>query len=294
MTRRSPPLWALLLGAALWSSSAAAQSWRTITAARQHQAVDTLRAHVAFGGGRITLAAAPGAMLYDVRLRFDADRYRPELRYDTTGHTLRVGVDTGAAHVFALDPRRGVASGNGGDDRGSDLAVQLARDVPLDLHLRLGACEGRLDFASLAVAALRVETAASDLQLSFPTPNRAAMSTFELSGVATGLTLRQLGNARARRIVISGGVGGIDLDFAGAWSDTTRLDMSGALGDVTIRVPRDAGVEAHVARRLADFDAPSDFTRSDGVTRSANWPSATRRLIIHGTLTLAHLTIVWE
>lgn len=292
MRRDRLALAVLLLAAAPWP--AGAQSWRTITASRQHDAVKTLRAHIAFGGGRITLGAAPAALLYDVHLRFDADRYRPELRYDSTGSALYVGVDTGAAHVFALNPRRGIGSGSGSDAQGSDLSVQLARDIPLDLQLDLGACEGRLSFDDLAVSALRLETAASDLRLSFPTPNRTTLSAFDVSGVATGLTMRQLGNARAARIVISGGVGDIDLDFAGAWSDTTQLDLSGALGSVTLRVPPDVGVEAHVARHLAGLDAPGDFTTRDDVLRSANWSSATRRLIVHGALTLAHLRIVRE
>lgn len=294
MTRPRLALGGVLLAAALWPAGAGAQSWRTITAARQHQTVTDLQAHVAFGGGRITLGAAPASLLYDVHLRFDADRYRPQLRYDSTARALYVGVDTGAAHVFALNPRRGIGSGGGGDTQGSDLSVQLARDVPLDLQLDLGACEGRLNFADLAVTALRVETAASDLSLSFTTPNRTPMSALDVSGVATELTVRQLGNARARRIDISGSVGEIDLDFAGSWSDTTQLNISGALGGVTLRIPRDVGVETHFARHLAGLDAPSDFTTRNGVTRSANWSSAARRLIVSGALTLAHLTIVRE
>lgn len=271
----------------------AAQSWRTLTARKQRSGTDSLRVRVKYGAGTLTLGAAPAGLLYDVRMRYDADRFRPARRWDGATRTLVVGADSATSRMFSLDPHGMHLSGRPDSEGASTLTLGLAAGVPLDLALELGAAEARVDLSGLTVARLRAETAATDSKLTFGSPNPAAIPELDISSAAAGLTVRQLGNARAARVRVTTTVGGADLDLSGAWTGETTLDLHLVLGGATVRVPRDVGVQVHLSKVLGDF-TPTGLTQRDGVWYSANWATATRKLIIDADVVLGGVRMVWE
>jgi len=295
MSRRSlrsclPVLVAALVAAPM--ATAHSQVWRTVTASRQRASADSLRLRVYFGAGTFNLDAAAEPLLYNVDMRYDAGRVRPMHRYDASTGTLTIRSDSAIGHPFSLDLKRGGINFNGpGDDRnGTDLTVALARGIPLDLSLSLGACDATLDLANLSVRRLHLESGASQTTLTFGTPNPVAMSSLDLDIGAAGLTVNSLGNAHASTVNVSAGVGGAELDLAGTWSGTMNLVVRAALGGITLHIPQDVGVEARVAKTLGSLDAP-DLTERDGTYYSSNWGTATRKVVIDATATLAGLEI---
>jgi hypothetical protein len=87
------PLAALSALATLHPGPLAAQPWRAVSAARQaHSADSTLRVRVDYGVGRLRLAQAAPPLLYDLRLRYDEERFRPTHAFDASTKTLTVGV----------------------------------------------------------------------------------------------------------------------------------------------------------------------------------------------------------
>ncbi len=286
---------ALVIATALAATHAAtahAQIWRTMSASRERGSADSLHVRVYFGAGTFNLAAASEPLLYDLDLRYDAGRVRPMHKYDASAGLLTIRSDSAIGHPFTLDMKRGGLHLNApGDDRnGTDLTVGLARGVPLDLSLSLGACDATLDLSNLAVRRLQLESGASQTTITFGTPNPVEMSSLELDIGAAGLTVNSLGNANASHVTVSTGVGGAELDLGGTWSGTMNLVVRAALGGITLHVPGDVGIEARVAKTLGGLDAP-DLTSRGGAYYSSNWATATRKVVIDATATLAGIEI---
>jgi hypothetical protein len=289
----------LLLGGAVLAAAIAlahptalaAQSWRTLTAGRQRQSADTLHLRLQYGAGKLTFGAAPEPLLYEMRLRYDANQFRPSHRYDSAAHTLTIGVDSTTARIFSLNPR-GLHVSGPEPKHASDLTLGLARGVPLDLSLEVGAADVGIDLSELAVSSLHLETVASDSRLTFGTPNPARLQELTIVTAATDLTVRQLGNAHADLVRVTTRVGDVDLDLSGDWSGELKLDLHVMLAGATVHIPRDVGVEARVSKLLGDFDA-AGLTARNGAFYSANWDHATRRLIINGDVTLADINLAW-
>ena len=241
------------------------------------------------------VGAASDPLLYDLKLRFDANHVRPLRRYDASSRTLTVRSDSALDREFSVDLRHGAMHmGSDGDsDHGSDLALALARGLPLDLSLALGACDATLDFSNLAVRRLHLRTGASESTVTFGTPNAVAMSTLDIGIGAASLTVHQLGNAHADSVRIATRVGSADLDLAGNWTGTMHLTVTAALASVVLHVPNDVGIESRVATTLGSVSAPSLASRN-GAAYSANWNTATRKVVIAGKATLANLTLLKE
>jgi hypothetical protein len=269
-----------------------AQSWRVVTAQRERQSMDTLHVRVEYGAGTVAIGAAPGPLLYDMRMRFDANRSHPERRYDATTHTLSIGGDSTVARIFSLNRKR-IRLGSSERRQGDSLTVGLARGVPMDLTLALGATEARIDLTELAVSRMRAEIAASDARISFGAPNPATLRELSIHSAAAGLKVSQLGNARASSVRVSTAVGDVDLDLSGAWTGEMALDVHAMMGSITVRVPRDVGVHANVSRFFGGLETPS-FTERNGAFYSSNWDRAARKLVINGDVALAGLEIVWQ
>ncbi|HKV51279.1 MAG TPA: hypothetical protein VJO52_08780 [Gemmatimonadaceae bacterium] len=291
--RKLLPLVAIAISLAVLDAPAVhSQIWRTMTASRQRGSADSLHVRVYFGAGTFNLAAATDPLLYDLDLRYDAGRVRPMHKYDASTGLLTIRSDSAIGHPFSLDMKRGGLHLKApGDDRnGTDLAVGLARGVPLDLSLSLGACDATLDLSNLSVRRLQLESGASQTTVTFGTPNPVPMSSLEMDIGAAGLTVKSLGNAHASKVAVTTGVGGADLDLGGAWTGTMHVTVRAALGGISLHVPDDVGIEARVSKTLGSLDAP-DLTSRDGAYYSANWGTATRKVVIDATATLAGLEI---
>ena len=283
---------AALLSVALPQSLPAQQQWRTVTAQRQRQPMDTLRVRMLYGAGKLQVGAAPDSLLYDIRERFDATRTRETHRYDAATHTLTVGSDSAVTRMFSLR-KRAFHSSSDENGQGSDLTLGLATGVPLDLDLELGATESTIDLSKLSVSRLELDVAASAASLTFGTVNPVEMQELTLRTGAAGLDVRQLGNARARVVHVNSGVGSVTLDLSGDWTGRMTLDVHPVLGQITIRVPSDVGVESHLTKLIGNVDQ-AGFTQKNGVAYSANWSSATRTIVVNGEATLASVAIQFQ
>jgi hypothetical protein len=271
---------------ALGGSRAGAQSWRTLDASRPRGTVDSLRVRVRYDAGRISVSAAPAPLLYDAKARFDANLQRLSRSYDAVTHTLHVGIDSGTMKTSAHD-----SHGMRGEEGRLDLG--LAAGIPLDIDLDLVATRAVLDLGSLWLDAVRLSSSATETDLTFGSANPLPMRELVVDAGVGSLTVHQLGNARAQRVSIGSTIGSVDLDLGGAWTGEMPLTLRVALGATTLRVPRDAGVAVHVARRLATVDSEG-FTERDGVYYSAGYEQAKRHIVVDGSATLASVDIVWK
>jgi hypothetical protein len=139
--------------------------------------------------------------------------------------------------------------------------------------------EADLDLSGLVLDALKVRSGASETTIRFDSVNARPMQRIDIEVGAASVRAVRLANSGAQTIRVQGGVGSVDLDFDGAWRHDVELETQIALGGVTVRVPRDVGIEVRISRVLASFEQQGLVKRGD-VYVSDNWDSARHKLRI--------------
>jgi predicted membrane protein len=126
----------------------------------------------------------------------------------------------------------------------------------------------------------------------FSTPNPERCDLLKLNAGAAEFSAYGLGNSRCRRVEFEGGVGAVTLDLTGAWSEDATLTLRLALGELTLRLPENLGVELSCDRFLSRFE-PHGFTRTGNVYRSAGFDKAPRRIKVDITSAVGGVNVVW-
>ncbi|HEX5436088.1 MAG TPA: hypothetical protein VFW98_02940 [Gemmatimonadaceae bacterium] len=283
----------MAVAAMCWAASAAAQQPQTIDVARQRHAADSvLHVHVEYGAGHFALAAASPRILYHVHLHYDADRSVPERRFDPASDALSLRLRSREDRGRSVARAVGESRNRHARSDPNSMALGVARGIPLDLTLDLGATEARINLADLWLDHLELHGGASDLQLAFGTPNPRHLRSIEIAGGAASIHIAGLGNANADRLEIHSGAADVDLDCSGAWTRNLQVDLTSALGDVTFHVPSDVGVRIQMTRVLSDFDhGGMRFTKRSGAEESDNWNSAPHRLTIDARSLLGSIAV---
>lgn len=263
------------------ASSDTEQAWRTASATRPRDASDSLHLRVNLTAGSLRVSPADEGELYDYSMRYDAAHYNVERSFDSVSHTLSLRLDGG---------RRPLQGPSGNEKEHARLSLGVARGVPLDVALRLGAVEADLDLGGLAVDQLTVESAASNTALRFATPNPRRMRSLRFDVGAASIEATGIGNANVEHIDVDCGAGSLTLDFSGAWAADVDARLRVRLGTVTLRVPRDVGVRARAEVTLGTFEHEG-FREQDGMHYSANWEGAQRRLTIDASMLIGTLEI---
>lgn len=282
MTRR---ILGLAIATAVLTSPvvARAQTWRNIDASRARVDTGPVDVRLDYTRGAVqTRPASSDSILYDLHLRYDAERVRPVVAFDTTSRRLSLGTRS------REDVARGAESAGGGE-----AVVELTRGAPLDLSIRLSVATGTFDLGGLAVRRLAVYSQAGESKIRFDTANAVPMTSLELDATAATIHASRLGNANAERIRVTARAASAELDLGGDWSRDLELDIDVTLGKVTVRVPADVGVELE-ARRLLGTVESAGLSRSGDVHTSANLAVARRKVRIRANATLAKIELIHD
>jgi hypothetical protein len=252
-----------------------AQVWRTLDASRAKTDSMPVALRVEYTRGRLhARPAASGNLLYDFRLQYDASRTSPLVAYDSTARRFSLGTLS-----------RPEASATGEGRRGGEALLQLGRDAPLDLVVRLHISSGTLDLGGLALRGLSVDAWAGEVAVRFDTTNATPMTLLDLYVTGTTLQASGIANARAERVRIAARAASADVDLGGQWTRDLELDVDVTLGSVTIHVPSHVGIQLEARQRLSSIEAKG-LTQSGEVHLSENWKTARYKLNIrvHGWL----------
>jgi hypothetical protein len=255
-----------------------AQSWRTFDVARQLRDPAPLGVHVKFGAGRIEVQPVEGRSLFDVHLRYDAERAEPIYKFDASQRHLEVGV----RHFSNVRAGRGY--------KGSELQVALARGVPMRLDLDIGAAEGDIDLSGLHLETLALKGGATDTRVRFDAANPLRMTQMRIDAGAASVKMHGLGHANVERIDANIGVGSLELEFGGAWHGDVHLSVTSAVGSVDLKVPASVAIRVEKTSFLHSFSAPG-LEKRNGYWVSDNWDTATHKLHVRATGTLGSLEI---
>lgn len=277
------------------TQTATAQNWRTLTAQRPLGRDDSLKVMVRYGMGKLTVRAADPAVLYDLNVRYDANFFRTQKLYDPTTHTLTVGADSATAERFSLRPHffgNDDAKAVKDEEKLAEMNLGVARGIPIDLTVKTGIGASVLDLGNLWIANAHIESTMGDVNVNFSTANQRPMQELRIDAMMSGVSVKELGNARAKTVKMSATLGGGEASLRGDWTGDMTVDVNVAVGGLQIRVPRDAGVKITAVTHLAGIDA-AGFTESKGEYTSQNYATATRKVLITGTVSLGGLKVTW-
>lgn len=273
-----------LLAVTLAAGPVRAQGWLDMTTARQADGASRMDLRVEYAAGQLRIGPAEEGLLYEARLRYRGDAFRPLRDYQLSDGTARV--------------RLGLQSRNGRSDLDLDwsslrdldlgdlddasgearLEVGIAREVPTALEVTVGAAEAEMELGGLPLTELLLTSGASETSVRFDAPNPSAMERMEVKAGAAEMELSGLAHAAPRRLRVEGAVGDVTLDFTGDWRRDMDVTVKVGLGSLTLRIPSDVGVRLQRKSLLSSFSGFGLQEADDGSYRSENWSQAEHRL----------------
>ena len=271
---------ALVTAHSLVARTAGAQEWRTLESSRQLRTAEPTSVRIEFAAGTIDIGPTSDALLYRMKLRYDAERGTPVATFDEASRSLTIGTRSAGSLTWNSHSREG-----------STLRAELTRSAPLRMALELGAAHGDIQLGGLRLTDLSLKTGATRLRIDFSEPNREALAGFDLDVGAAEVTVTRGGNAHAGRVRINVGAGALDYDLSGAWEGETDLTANVAIGQLTLRVPTDVGVRVTARTFLAGFERLGLEKRGD-MWYSPGYDNAKRRLTAHVTAVLGGFELI--
>lgn len=274
---------ALALGLTLWTGVVQAQTMRPFATFRQMHGETRLAARLEYAAGSLRVAPGRPGELYRMDLSYDENRYRPVSDYDPQTSSVVLGLrpeGEGGVRVVSRNQLSQIA------------AVALSPRVSLALDLTLGAVDADVELGGLSVTHLQVKTGASRAVVRFSQPNATRCQRTAISAGAAEVSVLGLGNSRCDEIVFEGGMGKTLLDFAGAWSSSTRVEVKMAMGELTLHLPRKVGVRISMDKFLSSFE-PAGLVRRGAVFQSANYDRTQRHLDIALTTAIGGVNVEW-
>ena len=231
-----------LAGALVAFAPLSAQTMRNYAANRPvAEAQAPLRAALEFGAGRVVVRASTGNALYDAKLRYDADRFTPIHQYQPRTGTLRLGLESVGRGGFRVTSR---------NDLEQVARFEFAPNVPLSLEASLGASEAILDLGGLTLSELYVRSGATRGTVDFTSPSLGECRQALFAVGAAEMVAMRLANSGCERVRVEGGMGRAVLDFSGTWRRNVQVEAALAMGSLTLRIPRNVGVQVSAERFL--------------------------------------------
>ncbi len=158
--------------------------------------------------------------------------------------------------------------------------LQLSPDIPVSLDVELGIGKGDFRLGGLQVKDFTLSTGASDVVLSFDSPNVGTIENINIESGLSRFQARNLGNANFKHLRFQGGVGSYLLDFSGRLTSEVDVDLEVGLGVVTVVIPSDVGARiVYDETWMSSIDLDPDFrTAGDNIYTTSNLGTAAGRM----------------
>ena len=277
---RAVPLGLALL---VWAGVAQAQTRRPFATFRQLHGETRLAVRLEYAAGDLRVTPGQASNLYRMDLSYDQDRYTPVSDYDARNGSVVLGLrpaGEGGVRVVSRDQLAQLAT------------VSLSPTPDLTLDLALGAANSDVELGGLRITSLRVKTGASRAVIRFSQPNPVRCELATIGAGAAEVSVLGLGNSRCDDIQFEGGVGKVLLDFGGAWQSSSRVEVKMALGEVTLRLPRKAGVRLRMDKFLSSFE-PVGLVRRGNEFQSPDYDRRPQHLDLDLTTAMGGVNVEW-
>jgi hypothetical protein len=238
-------------------------------------ATKTANLSLAFGAG--TLKVHPGAStLVSGTATYNISDFKPDVAVN--GST--VSIEQGNWHLAGIPNLSNIKN---------EWDLSLG-NVPLDLSIEAGAYHAEYQFGGLALTNLTVKDGASDVKMTFASPNLTEMSLLRYETGASNVSLTGLGNANFASLVFHSGAGNFTLDFTGDLKRNGSVNIETGVSNTTLVIPSGVPVQLTVDGGLSNVTYDSGWSKSGNMySQTGTGPQLTITVQIGaGNLTITH------
>lgn len=150
-----------------------------------------------------------------------------------------------------------------------DLGLGTAN--PFALTIESGASDkNHCDFGGVPLTAFHFKQGAGEFVLDFSAPNPAEMHTLTVSSGAASIELRNLANANAAEISVTGAAAAMLLDFCGELRRDCHTRVNSGMAELKISAPKETAIKIVAKTTLGQMTVGDGFMTRDG----AYWSEA--------------------
>lgn len=135
-------------------------------------------------------------------------------------------------------------------------------DHPMDLTIKSGGYTGNFEFGGLGLTELHISDGASNVDLSFSTPNPLDMHALRYETGASNISMDKLGNANFQTMLFESGAGNYHLDFSGMLRKDASIFIETGLSRLVITVPADTPATAQFEGPLSRVTTKGAWQKS--------------------------------
>ena len=173
---------------------------------------------------------------------------------------IQVTEEAGRARISQAPSARSMPSST----RPPSLELELGTARPFHLVIDGGANETIADLGGVPLTGLAVHYGAGRADLDFSSPNTAELASMDISAGGVAMDLRNLANANAATIVVSGGAGQYRLDFGGELRRDAEVRMNTGVAALELRVPASTAARVRSESVLGALDVGDGFVTREG------------------------------
>jgi hypothetical protein len=257
------------------------ERFANLTRSKSIEKEKSLSVKLNYGVGEMIIMPADEKTLYKVDLEYDASRVTPSVDYDSLGDrgTLDINVKGSATPMGKL--------------KGHRLDLQLTTAIPIELDLKTGVSESRIDLSKFQIKRLSLESGVGQTSVSFDKVNPVVCESMEIKAGVGEFRVVGLGNANFTDLSIKSGVGETRLDFTGDWRRDAEVEIKMGIGELVAILPRDLGVEVSGGESFLSSLHLESFHRSGDLYRSDNYDTAKHRMRLHIKTGIGSLKVRW-
>lgn len=180
---------------------------------------ESVNVDIQMGAGELDVSGGASELL-EASFTYNVAELDPRATYaDGRLEVKESGVDEGIASLFDLGEFH------------NEWDLKLNEDVPMEMHVDLGAGRSNLALGALALTGLNITGGAGDVDL-------------DLNG-----------SQYLRRLDFEMGAGEVTIDLTGEWQDDLDARIQGGLGSISLRLPSDVGIIIQAETGIGDVDA---------------------------------------
>ncbi|MBC5772485.1 hypothetical protein H8S95_00270 [Pontibacter sp. KCTC 32443] len=143
--------------------------------------------------------------------------------------------------------------------------ISLNKNIPLNLYLKMGAGETKLDLSNSHLETLDIEAGA----------------------VSCDVNLK---GSSVKVVEIAAGVGELNLDMTGNWNHNVKVDIAGGIGEVNLKLPKNTGVKLN-ASGLGSKNL-NGFKKNGGYYQNAAYGKSKHTLTINVSGGMGSINVV--
>ncbi len=244
----------------------------------------SLIAQIQFGIGNLEVSSESPPTLYSLDLEYDKANFEPDVQYESgTGDTGHLSIKLEGTRKVSFRSRA----------QTNRLRVGFTETIPVELSINAGVGQARLSLSRLKIKKLDLESGVGGAKISTYDPNPVECDMVRIRNGVGGMETVGLGNLNFRELDFEGGVGGADLDLTGQWKRDAQVRIQVGVGGVTVRMPRDVGVEVDTEKHFLSGIHLDGFVKRDSHYYSENYDKAKVRIYMRVATGVGGFRIQW-